>query len=85
MQKYSDVILDRKGNVVPSATVLVKALGSATPATIYAANSTSQLQANPSPVSLSLTGTPKLSRVDGGDFDGCTNYGILGNFGAISA
>lgn len=47
MQKFSDVVTDRKGNVVTTATVLVKALGSAAPATIYAANSTSQLQSNP--------------------------------------
>ena len=47
MQKFSDVVIDRKGNVVTTASVLVKALGTSTPATIYAANSTAQLQSNP--------------------------------------
>lgn len=46
MQKYADVVLDRKGNAVPNALVLVKELGSTTPATIYSANAALQ-QANP--------------------------------------
>lgn len=37
MQKYADVVLDRKGNVVPGASVLVKTLAGAT-ATIYGSN-----------------------------------------------
>jgi hypothetical protein len=50
MQKYADVVVDKKGNVVANATVLVKELGASTPAAIYAANITSQPQDNPIPV-----------------------------------
>lgn len=61
MQKYTDVVLDRKGNVVPGATVLIKTLAGAL-AVIYAENGSSPIF---NPISTDSSGRFSFYAVDG--------------------
>lgn len=47
MQRYQDVVIDSNGQPVPSATVLVRPVGSTNTATIYSTNTGTSTRANP--------------------------------------